>query len=94
MHSEIIGMPTTLPWGEIFERVDPAPRHPAQIYEAFSYILIIAWMMWVYKTRREKLINGFCFGMVLVFICTARFVNKFVGFIKNAPALRQIIYSL
>jgi hypothetical protein len=50
--------------------------------------------MWVYKTRREKLINGFCFGMVLVFICTARFVNKFVGFIKNAPALRQIIYSL
>ena len=30
MNSEIIGMPTTKPWGVIFERVDNIPRHPGQ----------------------------------------------------------------
>ena len=49
MNSEIIGTPTTLPWGVIFERVDNIPRHPAQLYEAISYFIIFAIMMLLYK---------------------------------------------
>jgi len=78
MNSEIIGMPTTKPWGVIFERVDNIPRHPAQLYEAISYFLIFAIMILLYKTQREKLKNGFFFGLVLVLIFSARFVIEFV----------------
>jgi prolipoprotein diacylglyceryltransferase len=46
---EIIGMPTTKPWGFVFERVDSIPRHPAQIYKALSYFLIFAIMILLYK---------------------------------------------
>ncbi len=78
MNSEIIGMPTTKPWGVIFERVDNVPRHPAQLYEAISYFIIFAIMMILYKKMRDKLKNGFFFGLVLVLIFIARFVIEFV----------------
>ncbi len=78
MNSEIIGMPTTRPWGIIFERVDSTPRHPAQFYEAISYFLIFAILILLYKTQREKLKNGFLFGLVLALIFTARFIIEFV----------------
>lgn len=78
MNSEIIGMPTTLPWGVIFERVDNVPRHPAQLYEAISYFIIFAIMMILYKKKRDKLKNGFFFGLVLVLIFVARFIIEFV----------------
>jgi len=78
MNSEIIGMPTTKPWGFIFERVDNIPRHPAQLYEAISYFLIFLIMIALYKTKRERLKNGFFFGLTLVLIFTARFLIEFV----------------
>ncbi len=78
MNSEIIGMPTTKPWGVIFERVDNIPRHPAQLYEAISYLIIFAIMMILYKKMRDRLKNGFFFGLVLVLIFTARFIIEFV----------------
>ena len=78
MNSEIIGIPTTEPWGIIFERVDNVPRHPAQLYEALSYFLIFAIMFLLYKNERKKLKNGFFFGLVLVLIFTARFIIEFV----------------
>jgi len=77
MNSEIIGMPTKRPWGFIFERVDNVPRHPAQLYEAISYFLIFALMLFLYKTYRAKLKNGFFFGLVLVLIFMARFFIEF-----------------
>ena len=78
MNSEIIGMPTTKPWGVIFERVDNLPRHPTQLYEAISYFIIFAIMMILYKKMRDKLKNGFFFGLVLVLIFTARFIIEFI----------------
>jgi prolipoprotein diacylglyceryl transferase len=78
MNSEIIGMPTTKPWGVIFGRVDTIPRHPAQLYEAISYFIIFAIMMILYYKMRDRLKNGFFFGLVLVLIFTARFVIEFV----------------
>jgi len=78
MNSEIIGMPTTKPWGVIFERVDSLPRHPAQLYETISYFIIFAFMMILYKKRRDRLKNGFFFGLGSVLFFTARFVIEFV----------------
>ena len=86
MNSEIIGMPTTKPWGFIFERIDNIPRHPAQLYEAISYFLIFIILIALYKTKRERLKNGFFFGLTLVLIFTARF---FIEFIKE----RQVAFE-
>jgi phosphatidylglycerol:prolipoprotein diacylglycerol transferase len=80
MNSEIIGIPTNAPWAFIFVREDNLPRHPAQLYEAISYLLIFGLMLYLYKTKREKLKNGFFFGLVITLIFTARF---FIEFIKE-----------
>ena len=77
MNSEIIGTPTTLPWGVIFERVDNIPRHPAQLYEAISYFIIFTIMMTLYKKMRARLKNGFLFGLATVLFFTARFIIEF-----------------
>jgi prolipoprotein diacylglyceryl transferase len=78
MNSEIIGIPTTKPWGVIFERVDNVPRHPTQLYEAISYFIIFTIMMILYKKMRDRLKNGFFFGLVVVLCFTARFIIEFV----------------
>jgi phosphatidylglycerol---prolipoprotein diacylglyceryl transferase len=78
MNSEIIGNPTSKPWGVIFERVDNIPRHPAQLYEAISYFIIFAIMMILYKKMRDRLKNGLLFGLGTVLFFTARFVIEFV----------------
>ena len=78
MNSEIIGIPATKPWSVIFERVDNIPRHPAQLYEAISYFIIFIIMMILYKKMRDKLKNGFFFGLATVLCVTARFTIEFV----------------
>ena len=78
MNSEIIGVPTTLPWGVIFERIDNTPRHPAQLYEAISYFMIFSVMMIIYIKLRDRLKNGFFFGLGTILFCTARFLIEFV----------------
>jgi prolipoprotein diacylglyceryl transferase len=78
MNGEIIGMPSTLPWAIVFENVDMQPRHPAQLYEAISYFIITGVMSVLYLRMRDKLQNGFFFGLVLVLIFIARFLIEFV----------------
>lgn len=78
MNSEIIGIPTTSPLGVIFERIDNIPRHPAQLYEAFSYLIIFLIMIFLYKKMSHKNKKGFFFGLVLVLIFVARFLIEFV----------------
>jgi prolipoprotein diacylglyceryltransferase len=78
MNSEIIGMQTIKPWGVIFQRVDNLPRHPAQLYEAISYFIIFAFMMILYIKMRDRLKNGFLFGLGSVLFFLTRFVIEFV----------------
>ena len=78
MNSEIIGTPTHVPWAFIFIRVDNIPRHPAQLYEAISYLLIFGLTFYLYKTKRDKLQNGFFFGLSITLIFIARFLIEFL----------------
>jgi len=63
-NQEILGVPTTLPWGIIFlHPVDGGPivpRHPAQLYEAVAYlsvfaILLLYWHRYLYCARPKAL---------------------------------------
>jgi phosphatidylglycerol---prolipoprotein diacylglyceryl transferase len=93
MNSEIIGTPTNVPWAFIFERVDNLPRHPAQLYEAISYLLIFGLMLYLYKTRRGKLKNGFFFGLVITLIFIARFFIEFIKE-KQVPFEEQMKFDM
>lgn len=78
MNSEIIGVPTTKPWGVIFERIDNIPRHPAQLYEALAYFIICAIMIFLYNKMRDKFKNGLFFGTATILFFIARFLIEFV----------------
>lgn len=77
-NSEIIGIPTTVPWAVIFERVDALPRHPAQVYEALSYLLIFIILFTLYKTTKIKNKSGMLFGILLSLVFIARLLIEFV----------------
>lgn len=88
MNSEIYGKPTNGNWGVIFQREDLIPRHPTQLYEAFSYLLIFGVLIFSYKKMVKEKSNGLIFGLLLVLVFSARFIIEFfkenqVGFEKG-----------
>ena len=81
MNSEIIGIPTDVPWAFIFERIDMLPRHPVQLYEAFTYLLLFLILNNLYWKRNAGEKKGLLFGLFLVGLFTSRF---FMEFFKNS----------
>lgn len=78
-NSEIYGDVTTLPWGFIFQlRNETEPKHPTQLYEALSYLILGLVMVWIYKHRLEKTHRGFFFGFFLVGCFGMRFLIEFI----------------
>lgn len=79
MNSEIYGDVTNLPWGFVFARNgELLPKHPTQLYEALSYLILGFVMVWLYKHRLPKLKQGTLFGIFLTFLFGARFVIEFI----------------
>lgn len=77
-NSEIVGEPTTVSWAIIFKRIDFLPRHPVQLYEAISYLLIFLLLVTSYKRIGDKIRPGLIFSTFLVTVFTARFFLEFV----------------
>ena len=79
MNSEIYGNPTTLPWGFIFTlRGETVPKHPTQLYESFSYLLLFVILMLLYYKVLPKLKRGTLFGLFLIGLFSARFFIEYV----------------
>ncbi|NCC72025.1 MAG: prolipoprotein diacylglyceryl transferase [Sphingobacteriia bacterium] len=78
MNSEIYGEVTTVPWAFVFTSQDEFPRHPTQIYEGLSYLLIFAYLLWYYWKNNGKPKEGFIFGMFLILLFVVRFLIEFV----------------
>jgi prolipoprotein diacylglyceryl transferase len=78
-NSEIYGDVTTLPWGFIFDlRGETEPKHPTQLYEAFSYLLLGLVMVWIYRNKLDKVHRGFFFGLFLLGCFGSRFLIEFI----------------
>ena len=76
-NSEIIGHPTQVPWGVVFMKVDPVPRHPTQVYEAICYFLTFVILLGLYKKKTFREAPGFLTGLMFVLIFSARFIIEF-----------------
>ncbi len=79
MNSEIYGNPTDLPWGFIFvQRGEVVPKHPTQLYEALSYLILGFALLGVYKYKLKKIYKGWIFGVFLIFLFGMRFLIEYV----------------
>ncbi len=74
MNSEILGLPTKGNWGVIFTLRDGLPRHPAQLYEAFAYLLTFILMHHLYWKTETPKFRGRTFGIFLCCVFGARFI--------------------
>lgn len=78
-NSEIYGDVTTLPWGVVFERNgETEPKHPTQIYEALSYIILGFCLLWMYVKKLDKLNRGTIFGIFFIVLFGMRFIIEFI----------------
>lgn len=78
MNSEIIGVQSDVPWAFVFSRVDLLPRHPAQLYEALSYLSVFAILLAIYIYKKAKRNAGLLFGVFLSLIFSVRILVEFV----------------
>lgn len=102
-NSEIYGKASSMPWAFIFMRdkdanvmskageiIQTIPRHPTQLYEAISYLLITAILYVLYRKKKGNIGQGYFVGFFLIALFTARFVIEFFkevqeGFEKSWP---------
>ncbi len=83
MNSEIFGIPTSLPWGFRFPRATDipeaiVPRHPTQLYEGLSYLIIFLLLWWLYYKKEGKPPRGLLFGLFLILVFGVRFLIEFI----------------
>ncbi|MDD7088454.1 MAG: prolipoprotein diacylglyceryl transferase [Bacteroidales bacterium] len=77
-NSEIIGAPTNVGWAVVFDRVDALPRHPAQLYEAFAYIISFIVLCFAYRYKyKHGIRDGLIFGLCIMLIFVARFFIEY-----------------
>jgi prolipoprotein diacylglyceryltransferase len=103
MNSEMIGIPTNLPWAFIFTSYDTIPRHPAQLYEAIHYFIWFIVLFWVWYKQKDSMKNGFLFSWSLIVLFSLRFIDEFFkmnqeqfedGMILNMGQLLSIPFIL
>jgi prolipoprotein diacylglyceryl transferase len=76
LNSEIVGRLTDVPWAFVFTHLDGLPRHPAQLYEALSYLAIFGFLYWLKNQKFYR--DGLLVGFMLLLVFIARFLIEFV----------------
>lgn len=82
-NSEICGLKTNLPWAIEYVQASGSdcaggPRHPTQLYEAISYLLIFGLLVFLYRKQYEKTPHGLLTGVLLITVFSARLLIEFV----------------
>ncbi|MBX2844561.1 MAG: prolipoprotein diacylglyceryl transferase [Flammeovirgaceae bacterium] len=84
MNSEIIGIPTDVPWAFVFERIDSQPRHPAQLYESLSCLVLFIILYALWNKWRSKTPEGLLFGIFLVYCFGLRFIYEYIKEVQES----------
>ncbi len=82
LNSEIVGKPTDVPWAFNFwkntEYLPVVPRHPAQLYESLSCLVLFFIMFGIWKKYKEKTPTGLLTALFMVWVFTLRFFYEFI----------------
>lgn len=82
INQEILGKPTDLPWGVIFENpmdgIAWIPLHPVQLYEALFYLGLFILLFLLWKYQPSQLGKGRIAGLFFVGIFGFRFFIEFL----------------
>lgn len=87
MNSEIVGIPTDVPWAFVFTRIDDVPRHPAQLYESIYCLFLFIGLFYAWYKYRGRFANGTLLGWFLIVLFSLRFVDEF--FKENQEAFED-----
>lgn len=78
-NSEIYGIETNLPWGFVFERRgETVPKHPTQIYEALTYLILGLGLVLLYVKKLDKVYRGTFMGIFFIVCFGMRFLIEFI----------------
>lgn len=81
MNSEIVGRPTDAPWAFVFmsnNEYAKIPRHPAQLYESLSCLVLFFFLLWFWNRRKERTPRGSMLGIFLIWVFTLRFFYEYI----------------
>lgn len=93
MNSEIVGRPTDVPWAFVFmnnNEYAKIPRHPAQLYESLSCLVIFFVLLWFWNQHKARTPRGSMLGIFLIWVFGLRFFYEYlkenqVPFEANLP---------
>jgi phosphatidylglycerol:prolipoprotein diacylglycerol transferase len=98
INGELYGRVTQVPWGMIFAKGGPLPRHPSQLYESALEGGVLFLILWFVKDK--KLPTGGLLAIFLLFYGVFRFLVEFVrepdahlGFILGPFTMGQVLTS-
>ncbi len=101
VNAEIVGSPTSLPWGMIFPGWGPEPRHPAMLYEAaLEGIALFVILRYVTHVRMAFKIPGLTTGIFLVgygafrIFCELFKIVDYRLFVPDVPITKGMVYSI
>ena len=81
INQEILGIPTDLSWGVVFlHPVGSAAivaRHPVQLYEAFSYVILTVCLFFLWKKEPSLTHKGRITGWFFISVFSVRFILEF-----------------
>lgn len=80
-NQEILGTPTSAPWGVIFgdpaDGTLPLVRHPVQLYESVVYLALFVFLLKLWEKHKESLKEGYLTGIFFIGLFGARFFLEF-----------------
>lgn len=99
INAELFGRATDVPWGVIFPRGGPEPRHPSQLYEAgleglvlFGFLMILS-SNEIVRRRHGTRIGVFMvgYGLARSFVELYREPDAHLGFITGSATMGQLL---
>ncbi|MEZ0483980.1 prolipoprotein diacylglyceryl transferase [Fibrella aquatica] len=82
MNHEIVGLQTNVPWAFIFkynnEYPTNVPRHPAQLYESISCLILFFVLFGIWNRYKEKTPRGLLMGIFMITVFGLRFFYEYL----------------
>lgn len=99
INGELYGRVTTLPWGMIFPKGGPLPRHPSQLYESALEGGVLFLILWTLKNNKRIPTGGllalflFLYGLFRFFVEFFREPDAHLGFVLGPFTMGQLLCS-